>query len=160
MEPTRRSRGFSLVEAILTLSLIGILSALAAPRFLSGPNFREKIYFDEVVSSLRYAKQLAVASGCSVQVDFSGGAGLTLRQRAACTTGSFSRDVRHPDGTSTSFETSTPSGVSFSANVDPLLFDALGRATNGSGTVSDAMVATSDFSASVVGETGFVDVSP
>ncbi|EWC42765.1 pilus assembly FimT family protein [Stutzerimonas stutzeri] len=64
-------RGFTIVELIMVIVIIGILAAVVGPRFFSKSNFDERFYFEEVLSSVRYAQKLAVASGCYIQVQVS-----------------------------------------------------------------------------------------
>lgn len=61
-------RGFTIVELIMVIVILGIISAVALPRFFDRKTFDERFYFEEVLSSFRYARKLAVASGCSIKV--------------------------------------------------------------------------------------------
>ncbi|WP_417796751.1 pilus assembly FimT family protein [Stutzerimonas nitrititolerans] len=67
----RFQRGFTIVELILVTVIIGILAAVVGPRFFTKRNFDERFYFEEVLSTVRYAQKLAVASGCYIQVQVS-----------------------------------------------------------------------------------------
>jgi len=61
-------RGFTIVELIMVIVILGIISAVALPRFFDRMTFDGRFYFEEVLSSVRYAQKLAVASGCSIKV--------------------------------------------------------------------------------------------
>jgi MSHA pilin protein MshC len=128
-------RGFTLVELVVTMVLIGILAAVAIPRMFDATAFRSRGFYDEVVNAARYGQKLAVASGCSVELSITSGTGtdggFALHQRAgSCTAGAFSREVLRP-AASGSFAASAPSGVTLSTTTTAIIFDAQGRASTG-----------------------------
>ncbi len=63
-----KQRGFTIVELIMVIVILGIISAVAVPRFFDRKVFDERFYFEEALSVIRYAQKLAVASGCYIQV--------------------------------------------------------------------------------------------
>jgi MSHA pilin protein MshC len=145
------NRGFTLIELVVTMVLIGILAAVALPRFFDATAFHSRGFYDEVIQAARYGQKLAVASGCDVELSIAGGS-FALHQRAAsCTSGDFTRAVPRPSG-SDAFAGSEPSGVSLTATSSSIIFDSLGRATPGGVTVS-----VDGRSFTIVGESGYVD---
>ncbi len=68
----RAPAGFSLVELVLVLVLIGILAVFVVPRINIG-GFDSGAFRDEMVAAFRHAQRLAMASGCPIQVSVSGG---------------------------------------------------------------------------------------
>jgi MSHA pilin protein MshC len=123
-------------------------------RFARIADFDERFFRDDALGALRFAQKLAVASGCPVQLEITGGA-YSVTQRAACTSGAFSAPVVHPGTGASSYSGSAPSGLAFSSSVSPLVFDALGRATDSGGAVTDAVVSVGAKTIQVEGETGF-----
>ena len=63
-----RSAGFTLVELIMTMIIIGILAAVAIPRFFDTDVFRARGFADEVQATLRYAQKVAIAQHRNVCV--------------------------------------------------------------------------------------------
>jgi len=143
-------KGYTLIELVTVILLVGILAAVAVPRMFDATAFRSRGFYEEVVSAARYGQKLAVASGCAVQLSISGG-GFALYQRQSCTGGAFSRSVPRPSG-SGAFSATAPAGVTLSATAASVVFDSLGRATPGGVTVS-----VDGRSFTIAGESGYVD---
>lgn len=138
--------GFTLVEMVATLMIIGVLAAMAAPRFSERRGFDTRGAYHQVLSVLRYAQQDATAKRryvCVVvavdSVTLTGGA------TSACGTA-----LRTPAG-SAPFVQEMPDGVALSAT--NFHFDSQGKPSAG-----QAVTVTGDgvLTVTVVAETGYV----
>jgi MSHA pilin protein MshC len=112
--------GFTLIEVITVIIIIGILSVNVLPKFLSSSGFEKYTYRDELLTKLRGIQQRAMqrtdAARCLVSV--------TSKQVTGCDSSSA--------GDSTSVAVSTSHNVSFTvenipANTNTFSFSDLGR---------------------------------
>ncbi len=90
--------GFTMIELIMTIVIIGILSA-SARALLSTEAFDQRYLVDDSLMALRYAQQIAVTQGCSVQFNIDN-TGFRLKQNTNCTTGaaaSYTTDITRPN---------------------------------------------------------------
>jgi MSHA pilin protein MshC len=147
-------RAFTLVELITVMVIVGILAVVALPRFFDRNVFDSRAYYDQAISTLRYAQKTAVAQHRFVCVAFAADS-ITLTYDptspspthtvAACTS-----DLTSPAGV-TPYTVTAPSGVTLSGFAD-FNFDALGRAS----AAQDITVSGYATHIAVVAETGYV----
>jgi prepilin-type N-terminal cleavage/methylation domain-containing protein len=152
-----RSSGFSIIEAVVVIAVVGILSAAAVPRMMSMSELDGARAHRQALSDLRFAQRRATSSGCPVQVDFEAG-GYALTQRTDCRSGAFTRALVDPVTHRTPYSIDLPGGLSITSSVDPLVFDTLGRITTVAGSVTDASITVAGLPLSATGETGLVRV--
>jgi MSHA pilin protein MshC len=116
------NRGFTIVELVVVIIILGIISAVAAPRFFDLQDYKEIAFKDELVSALRFAQKRAVASGEVVEV-------------AIQSSGySIFYAVKHPGGSSPDPDITDGSFTNLKSPTDlaptTIFFDALGRPCN------------------------------
>lgn len=136
----------------MVIVIAGILAAFSGPLFFNVQVFRERGFFDEAVSAVRYAQKYAVASGCAVNVVITGNI-LTLNRGAGCNVAPYATPLTDPSGGTVAFTRTAPPDVAVTdAN---FLF-----VPNGSATVAypslTISVGTRTFT--VYQQTGFVGV--
>jgi MSHA pilin protein MshC len=66
-----QSRGFTLIELIMVIIIMGVLAVVAAPRIINTGDFYARGFHDETLSYLRFAQKTAIAQRRTVCVTFS-----------------------------------------------------------------------------------------
>jgi MSHA pilin protein MshC len=118
----RNQHGFTLVELVMAMVIIGILAAVVAPRFFDSNVFRSRGFADQAQASLRYAQKVAIAQHRFVCAAFTASSiTFTTGATAACGT-----PLASPTGDA-SYVVNVPSGIAFGALPTNFSFDALGR---------------------------------
>jgi MSHA pilin protein MshC len=103
-------RGFSLIELIAVMLLLGILGVVALSRLGGLQGYASLGFFNDTVSGLRYAQKRAVASGCRVQARITA-AGWQLWQGDSCNSSTYSLPVADPASRSQAYQRSAPVGI-------------------------------------------------
>ena len=81
-----RGRGFTLVELVVTIVMLGILSVVALPRLFSRADYESRGFYDETKALLRYAQKQAIAQRRTVCVALENrGVGLSIAGSAGAT---------------------------------------------------------------------------
>ncbi|MBI3902370.1 MAG: prepilin-type N-terminal cleavage/methylation domain-containing protein [Nitrosomonadales bacterium] len=113
--------GFTMIELISIMVIVGILAAIAAPRFFSSNVFDSRGFYDTAISTLRYAQKEAIAQHRFVCVAFAANS-ITLTYGATNACGS---NLTGPDG-NTPYTVSSSKAV-FAPTPAAFSFDALGQ---------------------------------
>lgn len=147
-----RSSGFTLVEMVGVMIIVGILAVAALPRFFDKQIFESRGFHDQLLSALRYAQKSAVAQRRSVCVTF-GANSATLTIASAANSTACDKNLRSPTGTAP-FVVTAPSGVSFAAAPTNFLFNSLGQPVNAAGVaVATQTIQVSDTGRNIIVET-------
>ncbi|HEY8606812.1 MAG TPA: prepilin-type N-terminal cleavage/methylation domain-containing protein [Noviherbaspirillum sp.] len=141
-------RGFTLVELVMVLVILGILAVFVLPRLGGVNEFRDRAFADEALSMLRHAQKQAIAQNTAVFVRLDG-TSIALCHDADCaqpviapgSRNSGSAETLAACGNSTSWYcAAVPAGVSYTAanaggasyvaSAARFYFDGLGRPFN------------------------------
>jgi MSHA pilin protein MshC len=143
-------KGFTLVELVLVIVILGVISVTALPMLFSRTDFEQRGFFDELLQATRYAQKLAVASNCDVQVTLNSGdfaLAFLNTPHAHCANAAISLPSKQPPY-------DAPSGVTLSAGTGTITFHPSGLA---SADRTVTVTGTSPLSFRVYAATGYVE---
>jgi MSHA pilin protein MshC len=145
-----RRRGFTLVELVVTIAILGILAAVIGPRFIGRDAFASRGFYDQAEGVVRYAQKTAIAWRRPVYVC------VTATTVSAGTVSGCGTLLVHPY-TGDQLTTTAPSGVTLSPA--SFGFDGAGRPSpNAQVTIAISSTIAGDPARSIVveAETGYV----
>jgi MSHA pilin protein MshC len=165
--------GFTMVELIVVIVLIGIIGTIAAGRFMDSTSFSSTAWTDQVRAMLRYGQKLAIAQNRPVFVLLqSDRLALCLVADAACPAdqrvpapggaNSGSNDTVARCGGNGWMCEALPAGLTMTVPSTHIAFDALGRASTPDGaaprlSVKETGADGDPLTIAVETETGYVD---
>jgi MSHA pilin protein MshC len=149
---TGRGRGFTLVELVVIISVLGLMAAVIVPRFVGRDAFASRGFHDEAQSVVRYAHKTAIAWRRPVFVC------ITATTVSAGTVSGCGTLVVHPF-TGNALTTTAPSGVTLTpVNFS---FDSAGRPSpDAQVTIALSSTIAGDPARSIVVEAGTGYVHP
>jgi len=118
------TRGFTLIELIMVILLVGVLAVFATPRLLNSTDFNARGFHDETLAFLRYAQKTAIAQRRTVCVTFTLSSAVLKVDNDG--TAGCEANLVGPRGDSPGTITAR-SGVSYSSLPTTVSFDALGQ---------------------------------
>jgi MSHA pilin protein MshC len=165
--PRARTNGFTMVELVVVMILVGVLAAIGIPRLMGDKNMQAVVFGDQVVSGLRRAQK--IATGHRRVVCATVGTQAVILRLTDCGSAGVAIDGVNDDDFAT-----TDSALSAKPTVANLYFqpdgritkDAAGTAAVAAGTDSAASIAITGTSSgqtttvrtiNVEGTTGYVE---
>jgi MSHA pilin protein MshC len=153
----RGSYGFTLIELVMVIVILGVLAVVAAPRIFSNNDVNARGFHDEAIGYLRYAQKTAIAQRRTVCVGFAGTViTLTIAATPATFTCAVAGTLSGPNGNATLF---AQSGVTYATPPVNFNFDGLGQPITNAGVpiaTQTFQVASVNRSITVEGLTGYV----
>jgi MSHA pilin protein MshC len=147
-----RTRGFTLVELILIVVLIGILSFFAGARISDRNQANARGFAEQVASTLRFAQKAAIAQRRNVYVNVDASARRVRACLDAATT--CATPLSSPAGGS--LDVTGATGVTLTSGTTQFSFDALGRPSFASNLTLTTSANGLTFSVIVETESGYV----
>ena len=148
-------RGFTLIEVIMTIMIIGILAVVAVPRLFNNGPFQSRGFADQVQATLRYGQKEAIAQHRNVCVTFTLPAPSTITLRIASVNGAASAcDTNLMAPTGGAYVITATAGIAFAALPAAFNFDALGRPNPNAAQTINITGATNGIT--IEAETGYV----
>ena len=132
-QPPQALRGFTLVELVTVMMLVGILAVVAIPRFADRDAFASAGFVDQLTAAFKHARKSAVAMRRNVCVALSGADTLTFTYNPSpengfsCGTsalplplpGSSAHILKAPSGVAVAFVPATLTGLAFNGLGQP-----------------------------------------
>ena len=117
-----KSAGYTMVELVVTLVIIGIVAAVAIPRFASKDTFQSRGFYDRATATVRYAQKLAIAQRRVVVVCVNSPAAgdISVAYAAGCAS-------QLTDTSGAALKVSAPAGVTLSPTTNVSFMSGLGQ---------------------------------
>jgi MSHA pilin protein MshC len=127
----RPQSGFTLLELVLVIVILGIISVFVAPTFTGTSGVDARGFHDETLAYLRYAQKTAIAQRHSVCVTFESSS-VSLSISNVSDSYSCLANMIGPRGEARAVATARP-GASYSTVPQNFVFDPQGQPVDGSG---------------------------
>ncbi len=148
--------GFTLVELVIVLVIVGVLSVFAVPRFFGENVFLERGYYEELTGAVRLSQKAAVATGCPVRFVIAASSYQARQQTASgsrCDSSSSSWSVPLMLADGETLDGTAPAGV-MAAPATTIVFLPSGATNLG----ADRTITVGSSSFEIHAGSGYVDV--
>lgn len=142
-EQAMNRKGFTLIELVMILVLVGILAAVVAPRLGNISSMKAGTFIDKLRTDIRYAQNLAMTRGMRSRVYFNGTGGapasgyaVVSSTTSTCSALSPATDPATGQPLTIDLTLSTYSGVGITLTLPAMTcleYDSLGRPYNCTG---------------------------
>ena len=151
-------RGFTMVELVIVMILLGIVSVFVLPKMQAAVSFQDEGWRDQVIGALRYGQKTAVSHRRLVCVTI-GTTSVTLNIASANPATACNSALQGPGG-SNIFGSTTSAAATAVSPAGTIFLQPDGRATtDGAGTTAATRTISMTGAANVVlyGATGFAE---
>ncbi len=150
----RRQQGFTLIELIMVLVMLGVLAVFAAPRVFNRGDFEARGFHDQTLSTLRYAQKTAIAQRRVVCVAFTANT-VTLARASLEASSNCDTPLIGARGEAV---LQAPNNIAFTSVPVAFRFDGLGQPLEGASTPAPRsfQVGNTDRTITVEAVTGYV----
>jgi MSHA pilin protein MshC len=118
------AKGFTLIEMVAVIILVGIMAIVALPRVFSRQTYTARTFYDSTLSMLGYAQKIAIAQQRDVTVLVTA-TNLCLTYSSAVPCGDATQSVLNPVNNAP-YVAKIPDGITVSSSSAAFSFSALG----------------------------------
>jgi len=132
-----RNAGFTLIELVMVIVVLGILAVFASPSMFNSQDYYARGFHDETLALLRYGQKAAIAQRRTVCVAFESDSAKLRIASAEPPSSNCDTDLVGPNGTLPYTVTAKPD-VNYAPVPTGFSFNALGQPINALGQLIDA----------------------
>ena len=148
--------GFTMVEMVVTLIILGVLAAVAVPRFFVSQQYYDRGFYDQALAISRYAQKSAIAVRRNVCVNIAASSINLTYASAAGSSSTCNTNLPSPIDGSSPFTVTAKTGTTASSSASPVIFTALGAVSSAAATTTITIGTSPSRTVTVETNTGYV----